>query len=174
MVARSQLRRRLSGTDNFITMHRRLSSALALTGSSRTLNTMRVLRMRNLNTMRMITGGVTVRSPLHRVVVPEHLDQVRRVLDTFTESRRLATRPWLLHDAVDPAAPRTVRGLEEALPARRKRFEVEVEAGDQTRAGMRYRHRCAADPPGRLVTARCRVPRGPNTRLLTDFCQQAG
>lgn len=165
-----RLERSFQAVRRFETLQRRLAAPQALPGSRFTPNTMAVLRMQSPDTLRLSTHTaerVQDRLPM------AHFAQLHRVFELVNDRRTLAAR-WWLHDAIEPATPQSVRGLDEALSGQRRRADKEAAAGSQTRAGLRYRHRCAADAPGQLVTACRRVPRGPNTRLLTSLCQQAG
>ncbi|MFR9753733.1 hypothetical protein ACL02S_22225 [Nocardia sp. 004] len=150
MDACSQLLRAVQRIDNDAELQRKMT----------------YLRIRSLEASRLPTSVDAVRVLQHRI----ESERLLRVLETVFERRMLASR-WWLHDAIDPASPSVVRGLPEALPERRKQIDEQAEAGEQTRAGLRYQQRCTADSPGRLVTARRRVPRGPNPRLLTENSQ---
>ncbi|MGW5924256.1 hypothetical protein ACWFPY_35130 [Nocardia fluminea] len=166
-------------------LHRRPSSALMLPGSCSTLNTMALFRRQNPITSKVVTQIAAAPTAMSGFVPPArmfadrvsmpHLAPMRHMLESFSDGnhRLIAAHSWL-HDAIDLATPRTVRGLAKALPGHRKRVDEEAAAGKQTREGLLYRNRCAADSPGQLVTARRRVPRGPNTRLLTEISHQAG
>ncbi|WP_435593854.1 hypothetical protein [Nocardia sp. bgisy118] len=119
-------------------------------------------------------GMHTLQSSIRAVGTPQLLRQMRSVLDTIYD-RRLREVHWWVPDHIDPARPAEVRGLEEALPERRRRSANDfAQVLAQLRAMLRSRHRRASDPPGRLVTSRRQVPRGPNTHMLTQPCQHAG
>ncbi|MFD4358066.1 hypothetical protein ACFWPX_36375 [Nocardia sp. NPDC058518] len=168
----SRFDRSLRAIRHFETLQRQLSTPLASPGDHLTSNTMTALRLQNIETSRLFTHTATARV-LPNQIEMQRLQHLHRLLHIINDHRTLAAR-WWLDDDIDPATPHSVRGLDEALPQRRRRIDQEVAAGAQARAGLRYRQRCAADAPGQLVTARRQVPRGPNTRLLTENCQQAG
>lgn len=154
-----------------VTLRRELapSTTVALAVPS----TSTLLRMGRPDTAQLITDAALPRA-LRERISRSQLERVHRVFHAVHAHRlrESEARRWL-RDDIDPATPRAVHGLAAALPDQRRQVVAEAEADEQTRAGLRYRHRCAADSPGRLVTARRRVPRGPNTRLLTFSCQQA-
>ncbi|WP_040693794.1 hypothetical protein [Nocardia vinacea] len=102
-------------------------------------------------------------------------DHLREVFDDVFQ-RRLHAANWWLPDHVNPAKPSWIRGLEEALPTdyRCRSVDAVINALEHWRALLHYRHQRVPDSPGRLVTARRRVPRGPDFRRLTSPCQLAG
>ncbi|MFI6960014.1 hypothetical protein ACIBJI_41930 [Nocardia sp. NPDC050408] len=102
---------------------------------------------------------------------PELIANMREVFEAVIKHRRLKAN-WWLH--ITPIRPFQIRGLEEALPGRRRSVDKIIHAQKQLRALLRHRHRHVPDTPGRLITARCRVPRGPNFRRLTSPRQPAG
>lgn len=108
-----------------------------------------------------------------RFIDPEVLDRLREVLER-ANSRHLREANWWLPNRVDPSRPSWIRGLEEALPAGRRRSVDQCNHSlEQWRALLHYRHRHAPDSPGRLVTTRCCVPRGPNFRRLPSLPTQS-
>ncbi len=108
-----------------------------------------------------------------QTIDPEVLDRLHEALER-ANSRRLREANWWLPNRVDPSLPSWIRGLEEALPTGRRRSVDECNHSlEQWRVLLRYRYRRARDSPGRLVTTRCRVPRGPNFRRLPSLSRQS-
>ncbi|MEU1527129.1 hypothetical protein ABZ413_33570 [Nocardia rhamnosiphila] len=146
---------------------------------------------------RMPTGGITAASPafdnpqvlaaqqrLTRTLMGSSLSYTHsdaalaRFHGIFVDviSGCLTGAAYWLPDDVDPFQPSKVSGLDDQLPADRARnLAGTTHLNDYRKAILHHSQRRSTEPPGRVVTARRHLTRGPNTRWTTRFlCCPAG
>ncbi|WP_069162942.1 hypothetical protein [Nocardia altamirensis] len=103
------------------------------------------------------------------------LDRIRTVFDNVI-TRRRGEAGWWLADNIDPFQPSQVTGLHDKLPTDRCYcLSADEHLAEFVKAVLHHSHRRLSEPPGRLVTARGHLTRGPNTHWSTQHsCRPVG
>ncbi|WP_280454187.1 hypothetical protein [Nocardia brasiliensis] len=101
------------------------------------------------------------------------LEWTREIYDRVIQLRGDESE-WWMPDDIDPFAPARVTGLDDKLADYRRVRAIEVHV-DYVKAILHHSHRRSAEPPGRFLTARGHLTRGPNTGWSTPIpCRPAG